>query len=235
MIHPDPFQLHESTSGVALALQFLGPAAFTLSGCIFWHVIGTKEALLRAQASLLKYKQQAMRQQHSFTMGPSDYLDEPSMLFTELVPATRLVRESGPEDWLPLIEGRLDYYKKRGQRYAATRVGAKPVPGPSRTPSIDELSPRWLTPLSIERRIRASVGDALFAALVAPAVNRFEQDNSYYVKDKSRQHGEAVLIDGLLDLLAKSFVCGGSGPMWDSAVFNQTFAGWCASVTGHHV
>jgi hypothetical protein len=79
------------------------------------------------------------------------------------------------------------------------------------------------------------VGDALFAALVAPAVNRFEQDNSYYVKDKSRQHGEAVLIDGLLDLLAKSFVCGGSGPMWDSAVFNQTFAGWCASVTGHHV
>ncbi|RYP53600.1 hypothetical protein DL768_001464 [Monosporascus sp. mg162] len=235
MIHPDPFHCHQSTNGAALVLQFLGPAAFTFAGCIFWHIIGKQEALLRAQANLLKYKHRAMRQQHLFMTGRSDSFDEPSMVLSELVPVTGLVQESGPEDWLSMIERRLDHYRLRGQRYAATHAGRQPVPGPLYTPSssFDELSHRWLTPLTIEQRIRAIVGDALFAVLVSPAVNRFEQDNGYYIKEESKERGEAVLIDGLLDLLSENFVCRGTGPLWDTAVFDQTFAWWFASVTGN--
>jgi hypothetical protein len=43
----------------------------------------------------LKYKHRAMRQQHLFTTGRSDCLKEPSMMLSELVPATGLRRESG--------------------------------------------------------------------------------------------------------------------------------------------
>ncbi|EGY18656.1 uncharacterized protein VDAG_09182 [Verticillium dahliae VdLs.17] len=232
LLHPDPFRCLTATNGLELIMQYMGAAAFTFSGCIFWHIIGKQEALLRAQSKLVAYRQQSERQRHnSFTNSDLRTSEGPTMVLSGLI------SESGSSrQWIPLIGERLNHYRRKGHEHAAVQASGFYAAGPVH---LDVRSPsgvvdlRWLTPLGIEQRLRAAVGNALFATMAAPVIERFEKDHGYYVKSDER-HGEQVyLIDKLLDLLADCYVCcPGMGPIWDSHVVDGLFASWFGLVTG---
>lgn len=211
-IAPDPFQRHRCDNAVAAVLPFLGGGAFTVAGRIFWHIVKKLETGKHPSPSL---------QENPFVKGP--------LRFSDLLHKSKVFQDIEPSRWVAMIEARLAYREPQPDPHDADNMSlGSPIKSVERTQAEvnhSDSNVNWLSIMSAEERIRAVVGDEVFAVLATPGLDSHEDNN----RITHSQHS-VTIIDDLLDSLSESFVCFGNGPQWTMETFDGALRQWCYSV-----
>ncbi|KAH7029799.1 uncharacterized protein B0I36DRAFT_350609 [Microdochium trichocladiopsis] len=101
-----------------------------------------------------------------------------------------------------------------------------------------EVAREWLSPLAAEQRVRAIVGDDIFAVLSAGA-RRSLVEKQRQVRGEGEGGGGheegfaggADAFDSLLDTLYQTYKCFGDGPRWHVRVLDGVVMHWAQSLT----
>ncbi|CAM1509641.1 Fc.00g033800.m01.CDS01 [Cosmosporella sp. VM-42] len=215
-IRPDPFQCHRCTDGPAAILPFLGSGAFTFAGRVFWYLVEKFEATKH------DYSSQSLSR-------PPTLKRMPSLQFRDLLDESKSLQNLDTAHWIAMIEARLADHR---QHVVLGDLDASSANLLKRTLEAQDLARKdaplkWISPMSVEKRIRAIVGDDVFAVLATPALARWEargRNHEYAVEDSTE------LIDGLFENLSESYVCFGDGPQWNIETFDVALRRWCLSI-----
>ncbi|KAF7561269.1 hypothetical protein G7046_g2887 [Stylonectria norvegica] len=218
-IRTDPFHRHRCTNGVSTVLPFLGSGAFTFAGRVFWYLVEKFESTKQEYTSQLPSRSSMMSQ-------------KPLRQFRDLLNKSRSLQNLDTAQWIAMIEARI---ADRKQHVVLGDLDASSVNALERSLEAQELArkdapSKWISPMTVEQRVRAIVGDDVFAVLATPALARWEargRNQDHAVQDP--QDG-MELIDGLFENLAESFVCFGDGPHWNIETFDAELRRWCLSI-----
>lgn len=215
-IDRDPFQRSEYTTGSAVVLPFLGAGAFTLAGRMFWSVVKRFEAAVH-DCGLPRHLRPSIYKPMALPYPTLSDLRDQSACFWDIE----------PDPWLATIDARLARQNAiAGSADTAYSITQSDLILVEKDPASRETSNlKWLSPISAEQRIRAVVGDDVFAVLASPQAECREMDAKGYPGLSS-----IAAIDGFLDKLAESYVCFGDGPQWDMSTFDDSLRGWCHSL-----
>ena len=172
----DPFHCYRCSDGPAALLPFLGPGAFTFAGRIFWHLVERYETA--------QYENTVLSQPlETYTVE-----SKPSLELIDFLDQSTHLQHVEPAGWIEEIEAHVASRRDKFNNSAylgASDLSRKAAGAPHhvyhrRAPS------HWLSPMSAEQRMRAIVGDDVFALLVSPALDRWQA--------KQRRHGSKLQV-----------------------------------------
>lgn len=212
-IPPGSLQPHRCHKDMSIVLPFVGAAAFTFSGLMFWHLVERNEALselqtatrplsITEQQSCMGLFQQSAVWPHAST---TFWINEIKVRLT-----TRYAIMYGPSPPVVLSPG--------------SSSSSSPTDGPFQQTS-------WLSIMDAEKRVRDIVGEAVFAFLTGPALETWAACTEGRLpggKLEVRRPGEVV--SGLLGALSDIHQCSEDGPGWDMRGFDDVVRRWCHSV-----
>lgn len=233
-IYPDPLHCSSCRQGIAVATPFLGSGAFTFSGRLFWHIVDRHESGVHVHESLEEYRRRKQwLMDTTLPMSDSDSDDMETRL-QDLV-ARNPTATAGGNTWHTMIESRTNYHKEN-KNYIPAPASARNHCHPKAWAAesagrlkVYRQARNWLSLTTVEKRLRAIVGDEVFAVMATRMLERWEKRD----RDGRPLQDSPELMEGFLDRLSASVICLGElGPHWDLEDFDTMFREWCSSVMG---